>query len=77
MTGQESELMDLTEIKPTAVYTLQEAAEVLRLSEPTLTRWIKSGRLSGYRVGKKYRILGCDLLALFEHPIAEKPKKPE
>jgi excisionase family DNA binding protein len=69
--------MDITEIKANAVYTLQEAAEVLRLSEPTLTRWIKSGKLSGYRLGKKYRILGRDLLALFEHPIAEKPKKPE
>ena len=69
--------MDITEIKANAVYTLQEAAKVLRLSEPTLTRWIKSGRLSGYRLGKKYRILGRDLLALFEHPIAEKPKKPE
>jgi excisionase family DNA binding protein len=77
MTCQESELMDITELKPTAVYTLQEAAEVLRLSEPTLTRWIKAGKLSGYRLGKKYRILGRDLLALFEHPIAEKPKKPE
>jgi len=69
--------VDIAEIKPTAVYTLQEAAKVLRLSEPTLTRWIKSGRLTGYRLGKKYRIMGSALLALFEHPIAEKPKKPE
>jgi excisionase family DNA binding protein len=76
MTCQESKV-DIAEIKPTAVYTLQEAAKVLRLSEPTLTRWIKSGRLTGYRLGKKYRIMGSALLALFEHPIAEKPKKPE
>ena len=37
-------------------YTVKEAAEVFRVSERTLWRWIKSGRLTATKFGKIYRI---------------------
>lgn len=33
------------------VYTVEEAAEILGISRPTLFRWMKQGKLSFYKVG--------------------------
>lgn len=43
--GEASEYMNLT-----------EAAKLLGISKPTLSRWLKAGKVKAYRLGKAYRI---------------------
>jgi len=46
-------------------YTVREAAEALRVSIPTVWRWVRSGQLQAYRVGKRsIRIRKGDLGAM-------------
>jgi len=46
-------------------YTVREAADVLRVSVPTVRRWIRSGQLKAYRVGKRsIRISSSDLVSM-------------
>ena len=48
-------------------YTVAEAARLLRVSRPTVWRWIDSGRLPAYRVGgRTIRIRRADLEAAIE-----------
>jgi excisionase family DNA binding protein len=49
-------------IQPGAVYTLAEACNILQVSEATLRRWLKDGRLPSARIGRGYRFLGSQLL---------------
>ena len=35
------------------LWTVDEVAERLRVSKPTVTSWLRTGRLKGYRVGGK------------------------
>ncbi|MGH8430683.1 MAG: helix-turn-helix domain-containing protein [Solimonas sp.] len=46
------------------LYTVERAAERLRLHPKTVLRFIHDGRLKAVRVGKSYRILRADLDAL-------------
>jgi len=49
----------------TAYATVSEAARLLRVSVPTVWRWIDSGRLPAYRVGSRsIRIRRTDLESL-------------
>jgi len=45
-------------------FTLQAAAKHLAVSERTLLRWIKSGKLKPSKVGREYRIKPADLKKL-------------
>jgi putative molybdopterin biosynthesis protein len=38
------------------LYTVEEVAQMLRVSEGTVTNAIKAGGLVAYKVGKQYRI---------------------
>ncbi len=42
-------------------FTLEAAAKMLSVSERTLLRWIKSGKLKPSKVGREYRIKPQDL----------------
>ena len=42
-------------------FTLEAAAKYLDVSERTLLRWIKSGKLKPSKVGREYRIKPSDL----------------
>ena len=42
-------------------FTLEAAAKYLKVSERTLLRWIKSGKLKPSKVGREYRIKPADL----------------
>ena len=42
-------------------FTLQAASQYLDVSERTLLRWIKSGKLKPSKVGREYRIKPSDL----------------
>ncbi|MEA2640327.1 MAG: Helix-turn-helix domain [Chloroflexota bacterium] len=50
------------EIRPNAVYTLAEVCRILKISDATMRRWLKSGKIRGARVGRAYRVLGSQLL---------------
>jgi excisionase family DNA binding protein len=42
-------------------FTLGAAAQILDVSERTLLRWIKSGKLKPSKIGREYRIKPSDL----------------
>ena len=53
--------MNNNEIIATKFYTIEEIAELLKVSYLTVFRWIQAGKLSAYKVGKRYRIEVKDL----------------
>lgn len=53
----------ITDILSGELYTLREACQVLRVSEPTVRRWVKTGRLRAHRIGRDFRFLGSELLS--------------
>ena len=42
-------------------YTIEEVAKTLKVAYLTVYRWIRSNRLTAYKVGKQYRIEKSDL----------------
>lgn len=52
------------EIKPNEVYTTQETQKLLKVSNSTIKRMLKSGLLRANKVGKQYRILGHEILRM-------------
>lgn len=57
------------EIKPGAVYTTAETQKILKLSESTIKRLLKSGIIKANKIGGQYRILGHELLTLLSPTI--------
>lgn len=53
--------------------TVGEVAELMRVSNMTVYRLIKSGQLSALRVGKNYRIREADM----DRYLAERSVRPE
>lgn len=55
-----------TPADPTAhrVLTVQEVAELLKVSQATVWRWCQSGKLPAFRVGQQWRIRAVDLQAV-------------
>jgi excisionase family DNA binding protein len=49
-------------IDPNAVYTTQEAQELLKISNSTIKRLLKRGILKANKLGGQYRILGREML---------------
>ena len=43
-----------------------EAAEELRIAEPTLRRWLREGRVHGVRLGNRWRIPASEIRRLLE-----------
>ncbi len=62
----------MDEIKPNAVYTTQEAQQVLKISDSTMKRLLKKGLIRANKIGKQYRILGHELLKLLSPVVDEK-----
>lgn len=60
------------EIKGNAVYTTQEAQNILKVSESTIKRLLKKGILRANKVGGQYRILGKELLRLISPELEKK-----
>lgn len=56
-------------IAPDLLYTLQEACQLLRISESTARRWIKEGRLRARKIGRDYRIVGNELAGARPAPV--------
>jgi excisionase family DNA binding protein len=53
-------------IEERAVYTTKELAEILKMKPVTIERKIKRKEIKASKIGREYRILGKDILLLFE-----------
>jgi excisionase family DNA binding protein len=53
-------------IEERAVYTTKELAEILKMTPVTIERKIRRKEIRASKIGKEYRILGRDVLLLFE-----------
>ena len=51
-------------IEPNELYTLEEAAAFLKVTYGTVLRWAKQGALPAFKIGRRWRVYGRDLLAL-------------
>ncbi len=51
MMGMLGEVMDTR-----TFYTVEELAEMLKVSTQTIRAWIKSGKLKSFKIGKAHRI---------------------
>lgn len=63
------------EIKQNAVYTTNEAKDLLKISESTIKRLLKKGILRANKVGGQYRIMGKELLRLISPELEKKSIK--
>ena len=54
------------------IYTTHETLSLLKISKSTFLRLIKKGVLSACKVGGQYRVLGKEILSLFNPKIQEK-----
>lgn len=63
------------EIKANAVYTTQEAQDLLKISPSTIKRLLKRGLIRANKVGGQYRILGKEILRLISPQVEEKAVK--
>lgn len=62
------------EIKERAVYSLSEAAELLKVSRSTVLKLVQKKKLPAARIGKQYRILGYYILDYVLSQTAPKAK---
>ena len=63
------------ETKDNAVYTTEEARNLLKISESTIKRLLKKGVLRANKVGGQYRILGKEILRLISPELEKKAEK--
>ena len=50
------------------LFSVEEVAERLGMSRYTISDWIKTGRLTGVKIGKYWRVKERDLEAFIAHP---------
>lgn len=62
----------MEEIKPNGIYTTNETETLLKVSNSTIKRLLKSGILRANKVGKQYRILGKEILRLISPDVEKK-----
>lgn len=48
------------------VYTIQEVANLFRVNEMTIRRWITQGKIQAYRVGHRYLINESEIKKLLK-----------
>jgi excisionase family DNA binding protein len=65
----------MTPIEENAVYTPKESQEILKISQSTMTRMIKTGLIRAAKVGKQYRIMGKELLRILSPELEDKVGK--
>ena len=49
-------------IDPNEIYTTQETQDLLKISNSTMKRLLKSGLIKANKIGGQYRILGKEIL---------------
>ena len=55
-------------IQPNVYYTVEETARLLRASQPSVLKLIRSGQVRGVKLGREWRILGGELLDMGARP---------
>jgi excisionase family DNA binding protein len=60
------------EIKPHAIYTTAETQKLLKISNSTIKRMLKTGLLKANKIGGQYRILGKEILRLVSPEVEQK-----
>jgi excisionase family DNA binding protein len=63
------------EIKPHAVYTTDEAEKILKISNSTIKRLLKTGLIRANKIGRQYRIVGKELLRLVSPEVEKEAVK--
>ena len=63
------------EIKAEAVYTTAETQKLLKISNSTIKRMLKSGLIRANKIGGQYRILGKEILRLVSPEVEQKAIK--
>lgn len=48
------------------MFTLEEVAKRLKVSVKTIRRWLQEGRLTGFKMGKLWRVKETELVAFIE-----------
>lgn len=59
-------------MKDDAVFSTKEVAEKFKVTYLTVFRWIKSGKLKAFKVGKQYRVKQEDLETFIEQSKSER-----
>lgn len=59
-------------MKNDVVFSTKEVAEKFKVTYLTVFRWIKSGKLKAFKVGKQYRVRQEDLEAFIEQSKSER-----
>ena len=59
-------------MKDDAVFSTKEVAEKFKVTYLTVFRWIKSGKLKAFKVGKQYRVKHENLEAFIEQSKSER-----
>ena len=54
-------------IQPSVYYTVEETAQLLRVSQRTVLRLLRTRQAQGVKLGREWRILGGALLDLSAH----------
>lgn len=57
-------MQDLKDIK---LYTLQEVADILRVSRQTVYNWLTAGKMHAKKYGKEYRVTEAELQELIQN----------
>ena len=57
------------------IYTPQETVSILKISDSTFRRLIRSGVLRAAKIGGQYRVLGREILSLLDPKLPGKVKK--
>lgn len=65
----------MSEINPDEIYTTGEAQEMLKVSNSTIKRLLKSGIIRANKVGGQYRIFGKELLRVLSPSVERKAVK--
>ncbi len=63
------------EIKPNAIYTTNETQKLLKISNSTIKRMLKTGLLKANKVGGQYRIMGKEILRVVSPEVEKKAIK--
>ena len=63
------------EIKENEVYTTTEVQAILKISQSTAMRMLKTGIIRAAKIGKQYRITGKELLRLISPVLEDKVGK--
>ena len=54
------------------VYTPQETITILKISDSTFRRMVRRGVLQAAKIGGQYRVLGREILSLFNPKVQQK-----